>query len=123
MADPLEPCDCDHGWRYVSRRYADHIAEGMALGEGVSLGSVVAGLLNSVYPCRPCRPGPFYRWSGGHFADDHDVASCADCIAAHGGSRPARRHAKVAGTHTHGDEPPPRPTDEYDPTPRRDIDG
>lgn len=116
MAD-AEPHDCDNGWVWVGRKYAEHIANGMALGPGVSYESVVAGLLNTVYPCRLCQPDLFYRWARKHFAKEHDVATCPDCIEVHGGVKNARKHARAAAGSS-------RPVENYEPDrppPRRDL--
>lgn len=113
--------DCDRGWLWVGQKYAEHIAAGMALGPGVPTQAVVAGLLNTVYPCKECQPDLFYRWARKHFATDHDVSSCPDCVEVHGGPKAARRHATAAGT-----RPGATPTENYEPDsppPRRDIDG
>lgn len=57
-----------------------------------------AAARDSWYPCRDCNPGPFFRWAAGHWNKDHDVASCAECIDALGGSRAARAQHTVPET-------------------------
>lgn len=127
MADPLEAHECDGGWQWVKRQYAEHVAASMHVEGTTPPEAIVAGLLNSVYPCRICKPSEFFRWAKGHFAREHDIATCVECIAAHGGAKAAKRHATVGGMRRDNGRPP-APTDEdappdaYEPEPeRRDL--
>lgn len=97
--DPLEeehdrhgPCDCEHGWLYVSPRYAEHLAT-VSLPDGSTEVDEQRrqALVNSVYPCRDCKPGLFFRWVGKHLDPQHDASDCRECTGAHGSkSAPAR---------------------------------
>lgn len=97
---------CDgKGWVWVTEEYAigqapmpteewfsehPHVSR-----EGVerSVMERRAALMNTGYPCKACQPTRFFRWVGGHFASDHDAASCAEC--AEGASVPLRRRQRV----------------------------
>lgn len=97
---------CEHGWHYVARPYAEHLAGD---NDGTPAWRArVAALLNSVYPCRVCKPAAFFRWVGGHFASDHDVANCPDCTV------PGQRRRTPARTRTDGTPPVGEPPPDYD---------
>lgn len=107
MADCTAP-GCEHGWHYVALPYAEHLAGD---NDGTPAWRArVAALLNSVYPCRVCKPAAFFRWAGGHFAADHDAGSCPDCATP--GQTRRRAPARTAASH----EPPPvgEPPPDYD---------
>ena len=38
-----------------------------------------AALRNTVYPCKGCSPGTFYRWANGCLDADHDPFTCDRC--------------------------------------------
>lgn len=97
LAEP-GACDCDGGWRWVKRPYAEHLAATTDGSEPAA--HVIAALLNTVYPCRNCRPDAFYRWANQHWSPDHDVAACQDCADAHGGRRRARAHQAITSRPT-----------------------
>lgn len=62
---------CVGGWREVTEAYADHLAPDDPHKR--------AALLNSVYPCKQCRPKPFYRWVQGHYGPGHEPDDCDEC--------------------------------------------
>lgn len=116
-ADPLaEPrpgrcTDCEGtGWRRVLPTYAEHMYPspaadllGAQLGEAAFAELVRqtdmkrAAAVNTVYPCRTCRPNQFYRWANGHYGAEHDADRCPQCVA-------TRRGKEVPPEHD-----PPRP--------------
>jgi hypothetical protein len=125
VAEEATTHECDAGWRWVSQSYAEHIAADVVVEGDTPAAAVIAALRNSVYPCRICHPQRFFRWAEGHFRPDHDLASCPDCIAAHGGVKSAKRHAH-GGRRTHeppplGDEHAPPPEEEHEPPPTLDL--
>lgn len=106
------PYGCADGWVQVKPKYAEHMADQKhADRDTPAWRSAYAAHLNSSYPCRTHRPVQFFRWAGGHYANDHDPSSCVECAEAHGGQRRARKvAAMVAGN-------------EQTEKVRRDIDG
>ena len=64
---------CEGGWRDVTDLYAEHLAGGDP--------TKVAGLRNSVYPCKVCRPATFFRWVQGHYQPGHEPEACDVCKA------------------------------------------
>lgn len=124
LAEDEGPCTrCDGGWVQVQPAYAVHQYPDLSAEqldglppEAVELlvGSIDLmryAALNSVYPCRRCRPAMFFRWAGGHFKFGHDIATCPECIEVLGGRRAARRVAAHL------------PDGPVTTTPRRDTDG
>lgn len=109
--DPLEnipdeapvtgPCTCDHGWRQVKPRYAEHV---VAAVDDSQRAAAYAAVLNSYYPCQRCRPTQFYRWAEGHWEQGHDLTSCATCIDILGGKRAVRNLSRTL----HPEENPKR---------------
>jgi hypothetical protein len=81
------------GWRFVTPEYAEHmVAEITSEAERAQRR---ASALNSVFPCRGCRPVQFLRWAEQHWDREHDLSSCAQCIEALGGKRALRRLEKT----------------------------
>ncbi len=94
-ATATKPCprQCDRGWVTVTAAYVDRYAPiptppdptapAATWAEYDQLAAHVhairAGLVNTVYPCRHCRPSLFYRWVGRHFEPDHDAGACTEC--------------------------------------------
>lgn len=74
MPDPEFEHVCDDGWVWVTASYA--MARATA-DEGSH-----AALMNTVYPCKHCRPAQFYRWAHGCYGVDHDAFNCPECQAA-----------------------------------------
>lgn len=79
---------CEFGWRHVGAEYAERLfpepdvsnLDPTAAAQRVAVvGAQRAGVLNSVYPCKNCRPADFFRWAEGHYASDHDRGACGEC--------------------------------------------
>jgi hypothetical protein len=69
--NPLPPHECAAGWRDVTDEYAKHLAPDDLHAQ--------AGLRNSVYPCRQCKPKQFFRWVEGHYGPGHEPEACDSC--------------------------------------------
>ena len=94
LADCMEcggRCRCPrcHGlrWVYVTPAYADRFEQPARPGHR-------AALLNTMYPCKDCNAGAFYRWSSGCLEADHDAFNCDRCQADH--ERPRRGNRRAA---------------------------
>lgn len=89
---------CTGGWVYVSEKWATQEAT-VTLEDGTKVVDQerLAGLLNTVYPCKVHNATQFYRWAGGHMKPEHDKASCVECRAPGGtrarGARPGQQQA------------------------------
>jgi hypothetical protein len=74
-----------------------------------------AGVANSSYPCPACAPGPFHRWSGGHWTSGHNRVDCDECWRAdhpHSGRRRDRTRQEETPyepVYTGSDNPEPSP--------------
>lgn len=82
LADPAPPparpgdCGrCEHGWKIVGAAYIRRHYEAWGLTEE----QIERFRPGTVYPCRECRPGLFYRWVGGHLDPEHNRADCDEC--------------------------------------------
>lgn len=108
--DPLEDaepamCSCESGWIVVPPSYAEHMhplpqqpevgatAEAMILYQHQTERVLMsrASAMNSVYPCKRCRPAKFERWAGGHLDSGHDLHHCEVCKDAAGTTKRERR--------------------------------
>jgi len=105
------PLECADGWVQVKEKYAEHMADQKAERGTRAWESLYGAHLNSSYPCRIHRPVQFFRWAGGHYARDHDVGSCPECIESYGGVRKARKVAAMVAGDARTDQV------------RRDLDG
>lgn len=101
--------ECERGWRTVKPAFAHH--EAIKAGEeGTSAyAQRFASAVNTVYPCRICRPGAFFRWANGHLDPEHERTDCVDCTT----STRSKSRTKTSGSWT-----PPPPGDEHE---RRDL--
>lgn len=96
-SDEVGPCGsptCEAGWRRVTEQYVDRYAppwpDPPPLGstpevdaayerEVQRIAALRAGIANSWYPCRECKPRLFFRWVGGHWNSDHVAEACPQC--------------------------------------------
>ena len=99
------PCDCEHGWVNVHPDYADRSVplptpprvdatpdQVDRYGEAVALIDARRRMArNTVYPCKTCQPGLFFRWVGGHLDAKHDRSECDECSD---GKRSRPRHSE-----------------------------
>lgn len=90
---PVEEHSCEHGWMQVKEPYALHMASQRCEPGTAQHAQLYASFLNSVYPCRVCRPIGFFRWATRHYEPGHDASSCAECVEAHHGRRRGQRVA------------------------------